>query len=49
MEKTDKYACVGNLREELDEMEKFYQNEESVVVESSTTIRCGYLLTIYCC
>ena len=41
--------CAGNLKEELDEMEKIFHNEEGVVVEASTTARCGTFLTIYCC
>lgn len=49
MEKKDKFFCAGSLKEELDEMEKVFHNEESVVVEASTTARCGTFLTIICC
>lgn len=49
MEKKEKFVCAGNLKEELDEMEKIFHNEEGVVVEASTTARCGTFLTIYCC
>lgn len=49
MEKKDKFVCAGNLKEELDEMERIFQNEEGVVVAASTTERCGAFLTILCC
>lgn len=49
MEKKDKFFCAGSLREELSEMERIFQDEEGVVVEASTTARCGAFLTIYCC
>ena len=49
MEKNDRFISAGSLREELDEMERIFRDEEGVVVEASTTARCGYFLTILCC
>ena len=45
----EKFICAGDLKEELDEMEKIFQSEEGVFVEASTTARCGTFLTVLCC
>ena len=46
----EKLMCAGSLENELEEMEKIFLNEDSVVAPASAmTDPCAILLTILCC
>lgn len=40
---------AGNLKNELDEIQRLVQMENAVGESLSSTRTCGYFLTIYCC
>lgn len=49
METREKLVYSGDLKEEINEMERIFSSEDIVEIPGSTTSRCGAFLTIYCC
>lgn len=49
MEEKFLFECVGDLSEELVEIDKLLPYKERLYSVDSKTVGCGHFLTIYCC